>query len=146
MRHGGFFSMNLAMKYGTIVLLAGTVAVMADGRRQKSTAPNEGSEGTAATVQGLVRDIACPIQNKKATSTDFNLECTLQCARNGSPLIVLTDDETIYIPISESMPDVSQRERLMPLLGKRARVTGSVYERAGTHAIAIKQIQEVPQK
>src|SRR5207248_4312070 len=138
--------MNLAMRYGTIVLLAGTVAVMADGRSQKSTPPNADSEGTPATVQGLVRDIACPIQNKKATSTDFNLECALQCARNGSPLILLADDGTIYVPISESMPDVSQRERLMPLVGKRASVTGTVYERAGTHAIAIKEIHEVIQK
>jgi DNA/RNA endonuclease YhcR with UshA esterase domain len=138
--------MRSAMGYGAIALLAGSMAVIVNGGVQKSTQPNADSEGTPATVQGLVRDIACPIQNKRATSTDFNLECALQCARNGSPLIVLTDDGTIYIPISESTPDVSQRERLMPLLGKRARVTGSVYERAGTHAIAIKQIQEVPQK
>ena len=138
--------MRSAMGYGAIALLAGSMAVIVSGGVQKSTQPNADSEGMPATVQGLVRDIACPIQNKKATSTDFNLECALQCARNGSPLIILTDDGTIYIPISEAMPDVSQRERLMPLVGKRASVTGTVYERAGTHAMAIKQIQEVPQK
>ena len=136
--------MNLAMRYGTIVLLAGTLAVTADARHQKSTPPNAGSEGHVSTVEGLVRDIACPIQNKKATSTDFNLECALQCARNGSPLILLADDGTIYVPISESMPDVTQRERLMPLVGKRARVTGTVYERAGTRAIAITENHEMP--
>jgi hypothetical protein len=138
--------MRSAMGYGAIALLAGSMAVIVNGGVQKSTQPNADSEGMPATVQGLVRDIACPIQNKKATSTDFNLECALQCARNGSPLIILTDDGTIYIPISEAMPDISQRERLMPLVGKRASVTGTVYERAGTHAMAIKQIQEVPQK
>ena len=138
--------MSLAIRYGTILLLAATVAAMSDGKTQKMTSPTTDSEGTPATVQGLVRDIACPIQNKKATSTDFNLQCALQCARNGSPLILLADDGTIYVPISESMPDVSQRERLMPLVGKRASATGTVYERAGTHAIAIKEIHELTKK
>jgi len=63
--------MNLMIRYGTIAVLAGTVAVMANGKTQKSTSPTTDSEGTPGTVQGLVRDIACPIQNKKATSTDF---------------------------------------------------------------------------
>jgi len=138
--------MNLMIRYGTIAVLAGTVAVMANGKTQKSTSPTTDSEGTPGTVQGLVRDIACPIQNKKATSTDFNLECALQCARNGSPLVLLADDGAIYVPISESMPDLSQRERLMPLVGKRASATGTLYERAGTHAIAVKEIHEVTKK
>ena len=59
---------------------------------------------------------------------------------------MLADDGTIYVPISDSIPDVSERQRLMPLVGKRAKVTGMVYERAGTHAIAIKEVQEVSQK
>jgi hypothetical protein len=137
--------MNSATGYVAIAILAG-VAITVNGRVQNAAQSTADSEGVPATVQGLVRDIAFPIQNKKATSIDFNLECALQCARQGSPLIILADDGTIYIPISESMPDLSQRERLMPLVGKRARVTGTLYDRAGTHAIAIKQIQEVPQK
>jgi hypothetical protein len=41
------------------------------------------------------------------------------------------------------MPDIDQREKLMPFLGKYVRVAGQVFERAGTHAIAIKQIEEL---
>lgn len=138
--------MKSAIRYLAIVILAGGIGISAHGRGQKSEQPKSDSEGTPATVEGLVRDIACPIQNKKATSTDFNLDCALKCARRGSPLILLADDGTIYIPISESMPDTSQRERLMPLVGKRARVIGTVYQRTGTRAIAIKTIQEISHK
>jgi hypothetical protein len=95
------------------------------------------------TIEGLVRDVACPIQNKEATATKFNLKCAQDCARLGSPLIILTQDATLYTPISESMPDHDQRQRLLPFLGKYVRVTGQVYERTGTHAIAIKDIQEL---
>jgi hypothetical protein len=41
------------------------------------------------------------------------------------------------------MPDQDQRQRLMPFLGKYVRVTGPVYERNGTRAIAIKTIEEM---
>jgi hypothetical protein len=93
-------------------------------------------------VAGLVRDIACPIQNKASTSRKFNLECAKQCAKQGSPLAILTDDGTLYFPISEGMPDTDQRARLLPFLGKYVRVSGETYERAGTHAIVIREIKE----
>lgn len=97
----------------------------------------------AATVEGLVRDIACPIQNTEATATHFNLQCALECAKQGSPLIILSKQGVIYLPISNQMPDKSQRQRLMPFLGKWVKVTGHVYTRGGTHAVAIESIQEV---
>ena len=95
------------------------------------------------TIEGLVRDVACPIQNKEATARTFNLKCAQDCAKLGSPLIILTDDGTIYTPISEAMPDQDQRSRLMPFLGKYVRITGQVFERNGTRAIAIKTIEEM---
>lgn len=96
-----------------------------------------------ATIEGLVRDIACPLQNRKSTSTDFNLDCALACARSGSPLVILTKEGYIYFPISDQMPDPSQRERLMPFVGKQVRATGTVYRRNGTRAIVISDLKEV---
>jgi hypothetical protein len=94
------------------------------------------------TIHGLVRDIACPLQNKESTARKFNRDCALQCARLGSPLAVLTDDGTMYIPMSESMPDSDQRARLMPFVGKYVSVRGDVYERKGLRSIVIKDIKE----
>lgn len=96
-----------------------------------------------ATIEGLVRDIACPIQNLEATATEFNLQCALDCAKRGSPLVILTKNGEMYTPISSTMPDTDQREKLMPLVGKYVRASGTVYERKGTHAIAISDIKEL---
>jgi hypothetical protein len=49
----------------------------------------------------------------------------------------------MYIPISESMPDTDQRGKLMPFMGKYVRASGTVYQRKGTRAIAIKEIKEM---
>lgn len=93
-------------------------------------------------ISGLVRDIACPIQNKQSTARNFNRDCAVSCARQGSPLAILTDDGTMYLPISASMPDTDQRSKLMPFVGKYVRVVGDVYERKGLHAVVLKEIKE----
>jgi len=95
------------------------------------------------TIEGLVRDLACPVQNPAGTATNFSLKCTLDCVRHGSPIIILTKDGFIYFPISADMPDSSQREKMMPFVGKYVQATGAVFDRKGTRAIAITQIKEL---
>jgi hypothetical protein len=110
---------------------------------QKTTQAETSSHESKATIEGLVRDIACPIQNLEAKATEFNLQCALACARHGSPLIIQTEDGELYIPISDSMPDTDRREKLMPFVGKYVRASGTVFERKGTRAIAIGEIKEM---
>lgn len=110
---------------------------------QTKTAKAQSQTAGTATIEGLVRDIACPIQNKEATATHLNMKCLLSCVKNGSPIVILTKDGDLYVPISTEMPDKSEHDRLMPFLGKYVRVSGNVYERNGAHAIAISQIKEM---
>jgi len=119
--------------------LASTTALLSQDKVQTKVAPSE----YKATVEGLVRDVACPMQNHKSTATDFNLDCALACAKSGSPLIILTKSGEIYFPISDQMPDPSQREKMMPFVGKYVRATGTVYRRNGTRTIVIKDITEM---
>jgi hypothetical protein len=103
---------------------------------------DDASSGKPIVVRGLVRDIACPVQNHQSTSRHFNRKCAEACARQGSPLAILTDDGTMYVTISDSMPDATQNEKLMPYVGKYVQATGTAYERMGLNAIAIKEIHE----
>jgi DNA/RNA endonuclease YhcR with UshA esterase domain len=109
----------------------------------QSTPAVTSSPAAKVTIEGLVRDLACPIQNPEAKATKFNLECALECARNGSPLVIQTQDGVLYFPISDSTPDKDQHEKLMPFVGKYVRVVGTVYERKGTRAIAMTEIKEM---
>jgi hypothetical protein len=95
------------------------------------------------TIEGAVRDLACPVQNPAGTAINFSLKCTLDCVRHGSPIIILTNDGFIYFPISADMPDSDQREKMMPFVGKYVQATGAVFERKGTRAIAITEIKEL---
>jgi hypothetical protein len=137
----------MKLKFACRSTIVGAISLaLAWGILAQNKGQSDVDEGTKQTVEGLVRDIACPIQNHKSTSRDFNLQCALDCARQGSPLIILTDDGTIYIPTSEQMPDKSERAKLLPLVGKRVKATGLVYERNGTHSISIVDLIVVDKK
>lgn len=83
------------------------------------------------------------MQNPAGTAKSFSLKCTLDCVKHGSPIIILTKDGLIYFPISPNMPDSSQREKMMPFVGKYVQATGAAFDRKGTRAIAITQIKEL---
>ena len=95
------------------------------------------------TVEGLVRDIACPLQNKKSTSTSFSKDCITMCLKAGSPLGILTSDGDVYVPVTQSMPDMGQ-DALKPFVGEHVKATGKVFLRNGTHAIEISKIDRLP--
>jgi hypothetical protein len=126
------------------LLVCSSLTILALSEPPKDTPKTEArAHESKATIEGLVRDVACPIQNLEATATHLSMKCLRACARNGSPLIILTQDGDLYFPISDKMPDTDQRQSLMPFLGKYVRVSGTVYERKGTHAIAIGEIKEL---
>ncbi|MGA8272197.1 MAG: hypothetical protein WB919_11615 [Candidatus Sulfotelmatobacter sp.] len=133
-------------RFQRLCLLAGCGigAVLAVAKPQQHTSM-EGARANAsqATIEGLVRDIACPIQNLDGNATHLSMKCVLACVRGGSPLVILTKDGDLYLPISDKMPDTDQREKLMPFVGKYVRASGTAFERKGTRAIVIAEIKEV---
>ncbi len=125
---------KLALSVVLVCLTLPTILLASD--TQESTAI-----GTR-TVEGLVRDIACPMQNKKSTATSYNKDCVAMCLKSGSPLGILTNDGTLYVPVTASMPDTGQ-DVLKPFVGQRVKATGKVYVRNGSHAIEITGIHEL---
>jgi len=94
------------------------------------------------TVEGLVRDIACPLQNKGSTATSYGKDCITKCFQAGSPLGILTNDGSVYVPVTAAMPDTGQNV-LKPFVGEHVQATGKVSERNGTRAIEITEIHQL---
>jgi hypothetical protein len=127
-----------------MVVAFNTAAVVAQSQPNSLATPMVTPTPAAkVTIEGLVRDLSCPMLNPQAKATEFNLECALECARNGSPLVIQTKDGVFYFPISDSTPDKDQHEKLMPFVGKYVQAIGTVYERNGTRAIALSEIKEM---
>ena len=92
------------------------------------------------TVTGWVLDSACAFT--KGLAKPVSRDCALSCAKNGSPLVILQDDGTIYWPISDSVPALGQNARLLPFAGKRVTAAGKAYSRNGSNALVITKIDE----
>jgi hypothetical protein len=133
-------------RFLSVCLLAacGIVSVLtASHSPQRTSMEGDRANASKAIIEGLVRDVACPIQNLDGTATNLSLKCVRECVRGGSPLVILTKDGDLYFPISDKMPDTDQRQELMPFVGKYVRASGTVFERTGTHAIVITGIKEM---
>ena len=92
-----------------------------------------------ATVKGYVLDSACAFT--KGLKKPISADCATACAKAGSPLVILAPSGTIYWPIAETTPSSSQNEKLLPFAGKQVTVSGKVFERGGSKAIVISNIE-----
>jgi hypothetical protein len=102
--------------------------------------------GTAGSVTGYVRDIACPMRNRsKESAHPSDDSCVKACAKAGAPLGIITPDGMIYNVVSHTMPETDQRQHLLPYVAKTVRATGRVFEYNGARAIAIDKIEVVSQ-
>ena len=95
-------------------------------------------EGKSVTVKGFVLDSACAFT--KGLKKPISAQCATACAKAGSPLVILTDNGTIYWPIADTTPSSGQNEKLMPFAGQRVTASGKVYERGGSTALVIEKI------
>jgi len=90
------------------------------------------------TVEGYVLDSACAFT--KNLEKPISRDCALACAKEGSQLVILTKDGTIYWPIDSATPAKGQNARLLEFAGNRVTATGKLYDRGGSHALVIEQI------
>jgi hypothetical protein len=96
-------------------------------------------QATQTTVKGYVIDSACLfIRN---LDKPVGKDCAIKCAKAGSPLVILADDGTVYLPISGDMPAAGQNERLMKFAGEKVTVRGKAFERGGAHAMVIDEVE-----
>jgi hypothetical protein len=122
MRHHKFINL--------VLLLSPVIAAFA-----AETTPKE------IAVKGYVLDSACAFT--KGLKKPISAECATACAKAGSPLVILTPSGAIYWPIADSTPSSSQNDKLLPFAGKNVSVSGKVFERGGSKAIAISKIEPV---
>lgn len=116
-----------SLRFSILLLLVATVSYAANDK-----APE-------VTLHGYVLDSACAFT--KDLHKPVSEKCARDCAKAGSPLVVLANDGEIYWPISENTPAEGQNARLLPFAGKNVTVTGRTYARGGSKAIVIEKIE-----
>jgi len=98
-------------------------------------------EGKTVKVEGWAIDSSCAYT--KDLKKPISESCAKKCAEGGSPLVIRTDDGTVYLPISGTMPAGGENKRLLAFAGQRVKVEGAVHERSGSKAMVITKIEAV---
>ena len=98
-----------------------------------------GADSQTVTVKGFVLDSACAFT--KGLTKPASKQCAIECARGGSPLVILADNGDIYWPIADTMPATGQNAKLLPFAGDWVTATGKVYQRGGSKAMAVEKIE-----
>jgi len=94
--------------------------------------------GKPVTANGYVLDSACAFT--KGLKKPISAQCAQACAKAGSPLVILSDNGTVYWPIADTTPSSGQNERLLPFAGQRVSASEETYERGCSSAIVIEKI------
>ncbi|HEX9233550.1 MAG TPA: hypothetical protein VF863_03970 [Candidatus Acidoferrum sp.] len=97
------------------------------------------ADSSSVTVKGYVLDSACAFT--KGLSKPISKQCATSCANAGSPLVILSDDGTIYWPIADTTPSSGQNAKLLPFAGEKVTASGKAYQRGGSKAIVIEKIE-----
>src|SRR5262249_28528986 len=73
--------------------------------------------GKSATVKGYVLDSACAFT--KGLKKPISADCATACAKAGSPLVILSENGTIYWPIADTTPSSGQNDKLLLFAGQK---------------------------
>ena len=95
--------------------------------------------GKPVTVKGYVLDSACAFT--KDLKKPISAQCAVACAKAGSPLVILTDNGTVYWPIADTTPSSGQNEKLLPFAGQKVTASGKLFQRGGSSALVIEKIE-----
>jgi hypothetical protein len=151
---GGVMRKALMVAVWAATLFLTAAAYQHGGHEHKSTAqlaPRDDyaargvtaeADGKPGTIVGYLRDTAC--MYRVPTVTESTNDCMKQCIRAGAPLGIITIDGVLYHPISRKLPDSDVRKQLIPYAGHYVKAEGKLFERGGSHAIAIQKITVVP--
>jgi hypothetical protein len=94
--------------------------------------------GNETTITGQVIDVNC--HTTMGASGAGHKQCAQACAKAGVPLAILSNDGTIYMPVS-SKPGDPQNSKLEKFAESKVKVTGTHRMVSGLHTIEIKTVE-----
>ena len=95
-------------------------------------------DGESVTLTATVVDMSCKIVYD--LDGDDHRMCAQVCFDQGIPLALMSDDGTIYMPVTMAMGSERGDKDLRGHAEHKVTVTGKVMDRGGVHAIVIESI------
>lgn len=125
-----------------VLLLGGALAagglLLATGSAHAQCGP-AAAAGEETTITASVVDMSCYLV-QGLHGADHKM-CAEICAKQGVPLVFLTADGELVLPVSNAMPSSSFNDQLVGHAEEKVKVTGTVVKKAGSKAITVEKIE-----
>ena len=122
------------LKFALTALSLGILMLAA----QPVSAQMQAAEGTEISFTASVVDLSCKTVYN-ASGEDHRM-CAQVCFDNGIPLALMSDDGTLYVPVTMAMGQERGDKDLRGHAEHTVNVTGKVIERGGLNTILIESI------
>ncbi len=133
---------RLALVVALAVAPAGVA--LAQDHKHGDHGKHEGHAAPAAaktTVTGEVLDLVCYMQHPATGQGPGHAGCAQQCINKGLPAGLKVGDK-VYLLMGKGHDSIV--DKVAPLAGKNAKVTGSVIESGGLSALVIESVSAAP--
>lgn len=81
------------------------------------------------TVKGEIVDLECSRSKGAAGKGETHAACAMSCAKNGDPMVLLSDD-AVYVVEGSYAAD--KNAKLLDFVAKKVEAKGTITERGGT--------------
>lgn len=120
-------------------LATGGLLLGAAGAQAQCGPPGGEEKGETTTLTASVVDQSCYLA--QGLHGEDHKMCAEVCAKAGVPLVFLTSDGQLVLPVSNAMPSSGFNDQLVEHAEEKVRVTGKVVKKAGSKSIVVERIE-----
>ena len=117
----------LFFQYLLLLLVVSVVAHADDKKKEKEM-----------TIKGEVVEVSCYLRH--GAKGEYHQACGVACAKTGSPLGILTEDNTLYVSLLPDNHKQSPNSILMDHIGHMVEAKGIVRSNGGVNGIMINDV------
>ena len=134
------------MKYIGVVLsllMLSSALLFAQEKATSTTATKAKTEKMAkeTTLSGEVVDVSCYLAHGKKGMGEDHKSCAEACAKNGSPLGILTKDGKLYVSVMPDDHSAGPNAKLIDHVAHQVKATGILRSKGGVNGIMITNVE-----
>jgi hypothetical protein len=134
------------MKYSVVVLFllmlpGATLVAQEKGTSTKAAKATSEMTAKETTVNGEVVDVSCYLAHGKKGMGEEHKSCGEACAKNGSPLGILTIDGKLYVSVLPDDHSAGPNAKLIGHVAHQVKANGILRSKGGVNGIMITKVE-----
>lgn len=132
---------RILLVLSTLVFVAGIVCAQDKPTSEKVTKAKTEAQTKGTTINGEVVDVSCYLAHGAKGMGESHKSCAEACAKNGSPLGILTKEGKLYVSVLPDDHSTGPNAKLVDHIAHSVKATGIVRSKGGVNAIMITKVE-----